>query len=156
MPPKFGNYLFRNLQDQPGKNEAAAPASKEALALEDRVITLGEADFVSNEARIPALAWDRHPGRMVEVRLRDTCGLTEGRVTIQAGILRRVVSDLVPANVPDDLQLPISLRSVVMQIHPYLEQPKIPRSPKSPAKTKASSSWNHRKGRSRVTRRLRP
>ena len=122
MAPKFGNYLFRNLQDQPGKEGESVPVSPEAPALEDRVITLGEADFVSNEALVPALAWDRHPGRTVEVRLRDISGLTEGRVTIQAGVLRRAASDLVPANVPDDLQLPLSLRSVVMQIQPYLEQ----------------------------------
>jgi hypothetical protein len=87
------------------------------------LISLTEADFVSDDALVPALAWDHCPGRKVEVKLGDTEGLMSGRVTIQAGVLRRIAGPLVPPEIPDDLQLPVSLKTVVLQIHPYLQQP---------------------------------
>ncbi|MBW0001039.1 MAG: hypothetical protein JO015_18250 [Verrucomicrobia bacterium] len=126
MPPKFGNYLFRNLKredsGEPGATPSPAVTPPGSLNLDERLIALTEADFVSDEALVPALAWDQCPGRKVEVKLGDTEGLMSGRVTIQAGVLRRVAGPLVPPGVPDDLQLPISLKTVVLQIHPYLQQ----------------------------------
>jgi hypothetical protein len=126
MPPKFGNYLFRNLKREESGDQSSTPSpaatSPNSLNLDEQLICLTEADFVSDEALVPALAWDQCPGGKVEVKLGDTEGLMSGRVTIQAGVLRRIAGPLVPPEVPDDLQLPVSLKTVVLQIHPYLQQ----------------------------------
>ncbi|MBV9490730.1 MAG: hypothetical protein JO069_13560 [Verrucomicrobia bacterium] len=90
--------------------------------LDDQAIVLTEADFASDEAFVPALAWDRWPVGKVEVRVGDTSGLMSGRVTILAGTLRRIAGPLVPVQVPDDFQLPISLKTVVLQIQPFLQR----------------------------------
>jgi hypothetical protein len=126
MPPKFGNYLFRNLKREESGEQSSTPSPAatppNSLNLDERLISLTEADFASDEALVPALAWAQCPGRKVEVKLGDTEGLMSGRVTIQAGVLRRIAGPLVPPEIPDDLQLPISLKTVVLQIHPYLQQ----------------------------------
>lgn len=126
MPPKFGNYLFRNLKREESGEQSSTPppaaTPPSSLNLDERVISLTEADFASDEALVPALAWDQCPGHKVEVKLGDTEGLMSGRVTIQAGTLRRIAGPLVPPEIPDDLQLPVSLKAVVLQINPYLQQ----------------------------------
>ncbi len=117
--PKFGNYLFRNLKETPPTG-TPTPAPAEPAPLDDRELLLTEADFASEEALVPALAWEQWPEREVRLRFGDTRGLTTGRVTVTAGVLRQSAPGLVPPGVPDDLELPLSLKTVVLQLQPYL------------------------------------
>jgi hypothetical protein len=116
MPPKFGNYLFRNLKGQSGA-ETTGPASlEEAAELADQTILLRPEDFIDGDSGGGTLNWSSVNHSEIRVRFKDTNGLMEGRVVIAAGVLRRNYPALVPPAIKDDVQLPVSLKTVVLQL----------------------------------------
>jgi hypothetical protein len=116
MPPKFGNYLFRNLKGQSDAGTANSPSLEEAAELADQTIVLRPQDFVDGDSGSGALNWPSLGLAEIRVQFRDTSGLMEGRVVIAAGVLRRNYPMLVPPAISDDVQFPVSLKSVVLQL----------------------------------------
>lgn len=116
MPPKFGNYLFRNLKGQSDAATANSPSLKEAAELADQTIVLRPQDFVGGDSGSGALNWPSLDLPEIRVQFKDTSGLMEGRVVIAAGVLRRNYPMLVPPAISDEVQFPVSLKSVVLQL----------------------------------------
>jgi hypothetical protein len=113
MAPKFGNYLFRNLKAEPGSQRAAASPSDQG-PVEDQEITLRPGDFTSEIGS--ALNWGSREPREIRVKLKQTDGLMEGRVSISGKVLRELYPGLVPDPLKEDTVFPLSLRSVVLQL----------------------------------------
>jgi hypothetical protein len=114
MAPKFGNYLFRNLKTDSRSPEKAAGDPAGNLPVEEHEITLRPVDFTSEIGA--ALNWGSHEPREIRVKLKQTDGLMEGRVTISAKNLRGIYPGLVPDQLKADAVFPLSLRSVVLQL----------------------------------------
>jgi hypothetical protein len=120
MAPKFGNYLFRNLKSA-GSPEKAATDSTGAVSVEDQEIMLRSADFITESGS--ALNWASQESKEIRVKLGQTDGLMEGRVTISAKILRDLYPGLVPDQLKEDTTFPLSLRSVVLQLQTVMRSP---------------------------------
>jgi hypothetical protein len=116
MPPKFGNYLFRNLKGQTNPGTGDSPNLEEAAELADQTILLRSEDFVDGDVGVGALHWSDLNPPEIRIQFRDTQGLMEGRVVIAAGVLRRQYPKLVPSTVKDEVLFPVSLKTVVLQL----------------------------------------
>jgi hypothetical protein len=113
MAPKFGNYLFRNLNSA-GSPEKASADPTGTGPVEDQEIVLRPLDFTTEIGG--ALNWGSRESREIRVKLGQTDGLTEGRVTISARMLRDLYPGLVPEQLKEETTFPLSLRSVVLQL----------------------------------------
>jgi hypothetical protein len=115
MPPKFGNYLFRNLKGQTGEPDpmADSPTLEETAELSEQTILLRPDDFVDSDAD---LHWSTLNPQEIRIQFRDTKGLMEGRVVISAGVVRQSYPSLVSSSVKDDRFFLISLKTVVLQL----------------------------------------
>jgi hypothetical protein len=154
MPPKFGNYLFRNLRSQSGA-EAANPASlEEAAELADQTIMLRPEDFIDGDSGGGTLNWSSVNHSEIRIQFKDTNGLMEGRVVIAAGVLRRNYPALVPPAIKDDVQLPVSLKTVVLQLQNCLraENPETPTAPPSDFDTPIAQVAREDEGFSKLER----
>jgi hypothetical protein len=116
MPPKFGNYLFRNLKAQNDVGSANSPSLEEAAELADQTIILRPEDFIDHDSGRDALNWSNLNPAEIRVQFRDTNGLMEGRVAIAASAIRRNYPSLIPPAIQDGVQFPISLKTVVLQL----------------------------------------
>src|ERR1700722_1876795 len=114
MAPKFGNYLFRNLKTGSGSPEKISGDPSGNVPVEEHEITLRPVDFTSEIG--VALNWSSHEAREIRVKLKQTDGLMDGRVTISAKVLRGLYPGLVPEQLKEDAVFPLSLRSVVLQL----------------------------------------
>jgi hypothetical protein len=114
MAPKFGNYLFRNLKTGSGSPEKAAGDPAGNVPVEEHEIRLRPVDFTGEIGA--ALNWGTHEPREIRVKLKQTDGLMEGRVTISAKIVRELYPGLVPDRLKEDAVFPLSLRTVVLQL----------------------------------------
>ena len=120
MGSKFGNYLFRNL-----KSGSSATAGKPAgeppseAAVEDQEIVLRPEDFTGD--LVSALNWDYLESKVIHVKLKQTDGLMEGRVSISAKTLRELHPKFVSNHIKDDSSFPISLRTVVLQLQNVIQ-----------------------------------
>lgn len=114
MAPKFGNYLFRNLKSGSGSPEKASNDPAGAVSVEDQEIVLQPADFTTEIGG--ALNWSSQASREIRVKLRQTDGLMDGRVTISAKMLRHLYPGLVPEQLKEETAFPLSLRAVVLQL----------------------------------------
>jgi hypothetical protein len=121
MAPKFGNYLFRNLKSGPGSSEKASTDPAAAVVVEDQEIVLQPADFTSEIGG--ALHWASQEAKEIRVKLRQTDGLMDGRVTISAKMLRELYPGLVPDQLKEETTFPVSLRSVVLQLQNVMRSP---------------------------------
>ena len=121
MAPKFGNYLFRNLKSGPGSSEKASTDPIAAVVVEDQEIVLQPADFTSEIGG--ALNWASQEAREIRIKLRQTDGLMDGRVTISAKMLRELYPGLVPDQLKEETPFPLSLRSVVLQLQSVMRSP---------------------------------
>jgi hypothetical protein len=113
MAPKFGNYLFRNLKSA-GSPEKASADPAGTGPVEDQEIVLRPLDFTTEIGG--ALNWASRESREIRVKLGQTDGLMEGRVTISAKMLRDLYPGLVPEQLKEETTFPLSLRSVVLQL----------------------------------------
>jgi hypothetical protein len=122
MPPQFGNYLFRNLKG----NTASLPDTKTqspALgALEEQEIILGKEDIEPDDPSSSILDWSKVEGEKIALRLKDTNGLMNGRVTVEAATLQRICPSLFSAPPASGQALKLSLKSVVLQIQAHLNK----------------------------------
>jgi hypothetical protein len=116
MPPKFGNYLFKNLEGQNDVGSANSPGLEEAAELAGQTIILRPEDFTDPDSGKDALNWTSLDPAEIRVQFRDTNGLMEGRVAIAAGAIRRDYPTLIPPAIHDDVQFPVSLKTVVLQL----------------------------------------
>ncbi|MBV9875254.1 MAG: hypothetical protein JO025_11040 [Verrucomicrobia bacterium] len=114
MAPKFGNYLFRNLKSGSGSLEKASNGPAGAVSVEDQEIVLQPADFTTEIGG--ALNWSSQASREIRLKLRQTDGLMDGRVTISAKMLRDLYPGLVPEQLKEETAFPLSLRAVVLQL----------------------------------------
>ena len=120
MAPKFGNYLFRNLKSGSGSSEKDSnPAG--GVSVEDQEIVLQPADFTTEMGG--ALNWASQESREIRVKLRQTDGLMDGRVTISAKMLRELYPGLVPEQLKEETAFPLSLRAVVLQLQNVMRSP---------------------------------
>ena len=121
MAPKFGNYLFRNLKSGSGSPEKASNDPAGAVSVEDQEIVLQPADFTAEIGG--ALNWSSQASREIRVKLRQTDGLMDGRVTISAKMLRDLYPGLVPEQLKEETAFPLSLRAVVLQLQNVMRSP---------------------------------
>ena len=121
MAPKFGNYLFRNLKSGSGSSEKASNDPAGAGSVEDQEIVLQPADFTTEIGG--ALNWSSQASREIRVKLRQTDGLMDGRVTISAKMLRDLYPGLVPEQLKEETAFPLSLRTVVLQLQNVMRSP---------------------------------
>jgi hypothetical protein len=121
MAPKFGNYLFRNLKSGSGSPEKASNDPAGAVSVEDQEIVLQPADFTTEIGG--ALNWSSQASGEIRVKLRQTDGLMDGRVTISAKMLRDLYPGLVPEQFKEETAFPLSLRAVVLQLQNVMRSP---------------------------------
>jgi hypothetical protein len=121
MAPKFGNYLFRNLKSGSGSPEKASHDPAGAVSVEDQEIVLQPADFTTEIGG--ALNWTSQEAREIRVKLRQTDGLMDGRITISAKILRELYPGLVPEQLKEETAFSLSLRAVVLQLQNVMRSP---------------------------------
>ena len=121
MAPKFGNYLFRNLKSGSGSPGKASNDPAGAVSVEDQEIVLQPADFTTEIGG--ALNWSSQASREIRVKLRQTDGLMDGRVTISAKMLRDLYPGLVPEQLKEETAFPLSLRAVVLQLQNVMRSP---------------------------------
>jgi hypothetical protein len=121
MAPKFGNYLFRNLKSGSGSPEKASNEPAGAVSVEDQEIVLQPADFTTEIGG--ALNWPSQASGEIRVKLRQTDGLMDGRVTISAKMLRDLYPGLVPEQLKEETAFPLSLRAVVLQLQNVMRSP---------------------------------
>jgi hypothetical protein len=121
MAPKFGNYLFRNLKSGSGSAEKASDDSAGGVSVEDQEIVLQPVDFTTEIGG--ALNWASQESREIRVKLRQTDGLMDGRITISAKMLRELYPGLVPEQLKEETAFPLSLRSVVLQLQKVMRSP---------------------------------
>jgi len=121
MAPKFGNYLFRNLKSGSGSPEKASNGPAGVGSVEDQEIVLQPADFTTEIGG--ALNWSSQASREIRIKLRQTDGLMDGRVTISAKMLRDLYPGLVPEQLKEETTFPLSLRAVVLQLQNVLRSP---------------------------------
>lgn len=119
MAPKFGNYLFRNLKS--GSPEKASNDPTGSPSVEDQEIVLQPADFTTEIGGV--LNWASQEAREIRVKLRQTDGLMDGRVTISAKTLRELYPGLVPDQLKGESIFPLSLRAVVLQLQNVMRSP---------------------------------
>jgi hypothetical protein len=121
MAPKFGNYLFRNLKSGSGSPEQASNGPAGAVSVEDQEIVLQPVDFTTEIGG--ALNWASQESREIRVKLRQTDGLMDGRITISAKMLREFYPGLVPEQLKEETTFPLSLRAVVLQLQNVMRSP---------------------------------
>jgi hypothetical protein len=68
------------------------------------------------------LDWSTFDREKIAVQLKDTDGLAEGRVTIKASTLQRIHPALLPKQLEEEYLLPISLKTVVLQVQTLLRE----------------------------------
>jgi hypothetical protein len=121
MPPKFGNYLFRNLKSGSGSSDKASDDPASGVSVEDQEIVLQPVDFTTEIGG--ALNWTSQESREIRVKLRQTDGLMDGRITISAKMLRELYPGLVPEQLKEETVFPLSLRAVVLQLQNVMRSP---------------------------------
>jgi hypothetical protein len=119
MAPKFGNYLFRNLKS--GSPEKASNDPTGTVSVEDQEIVLQPADFTTEIGGV--LNWASQQAREIRVKLRQTDGLMDGRVSISGKMLRELYPSLVPEQIKEETTFPLSLRTVVLQLQNVMRSP---------------------------------
>jgi hypothetical protein len=122
MAPKFGNYLFRNLKSGSGSpGKASDDSAGGGVSVEDQEIVLQPVDFTTEIGG--ALNWASQESREIRVKLRQTDGLMDGRITISAKMLRELYPGLVPEQLTEETAFPLSLRTVVLQLQNVMRSP---------------------------------
>jgi hypothetical protein len=91
------------------------------VSVEDQEIVLQPADFTTEIGG--ALNWSSQASREIRVKLRQTDGLMDGRVTISARMLRDLYPGLVPEQLKEETAFPLSLRAVVLQLQNVMRSP---------------------------------
>ena len=119
MAPKFGNYLFRNLKS--GSPEKASNDPTGTVLVQDQEIVLQPLDFTTEIGGV--LNWASQAAREIRVKLRQTDGLMDGRVSISAKTLRELYPGLVPDQLKGEIIFPLSLRAVVLQLQNVMRSP---------------------------------
>lgn len=122
MPPKFGNYLFRNLKGDATASLEIKSQSEALGALEEQEIVLRKEDIEPDDPDSSGLDWSKVEGEQIALRLKDTNGLMNGRVTVEASTLQRICPLLFSTPPADGQVLKISLKSVVLQIQAHLNK----------------------------------
>jgi hypothetical protein len=125
MSLEFDHHLFRRRR---GFAHASLPGSADddpvhSLGeLNERVIILCKEDICSDAPGAPVLDWFAVEKGEIAVQLKDTEGLGEGSVTIKASTLQRLHPALLPIQLEGEYLFPISLKTLVLQVQPYLRQ----------------------------------
>jgi hypothetical protein len=124
MPPKLGNYLFSNLKGEtPGESSNASGDGRPAFgALNEQMIVLRKDDISADDPEAPTLDWSKVERGEIAVPLRDTQGITDGRVTVRASTLQRICPELLPIELDHEYLFPVSLKTVVLQVQAYLNE----------------------------------
>jgi hypothetical protein len=124
MPPKFGHYLFRNLKGQaPGLSRSTSGDLADAFGdLSEQTIILCREDIRADAPGAPELHWSKVDQGKIAVKLKDTQGMLDGRVTVKASTLQRIQPALLPVQLDSDYLFAVSLRTVVLQVEANLKQ----------------------------------
>ena len=124
MPPKFGNYLFSNLKGQaPELSRSTSGDLPHAFGeLNEQMIVLQREDIRADDPGAPELDWSKIDQGKIAVKLKDTQGMLDGRVTVKASTLQRIHPALLPVQLDSDYLFAVSLRTVVLQVEANLKQ----------------------------------
>jgi hypothetical protein len=124
MPPKFGNYLFSNLKGQaPELSRSRSGDLPHAFGeLKEQMIILRREDFRADDPGAPELDWSKVDQGKIAIKLKDTQGMLDGRVTVKASTLQRIHPALLPVQLDSDYLFAVSLRTVVLQVEGNLKQ----------------------------------
>jgi hypothetical protein len=125
MSLKFDHHLFPSRRVF--ASASASGSADEDLVpslgeLNERVIILGKEDIRSDALGAPLLDWLAVEKGEIAVQLKDTEGLSDGSVTIKASTLQRLHPALLPTQLQGEYLFPISLKTVVLQVQPHLQQ----------------------------------
>lgn len=124
MPPKFGNFLCRNLKGE-APEEVRNPSGdlRPAFdALNEQMIVLRKDDIGAGDPGAPELDWSKIEQGEITVPLRDTQGLMDGRITVKASTLQRICPELLPVGLDCEFLFPVSLKTVVLQVQANLNE----------------------------------
>jgi len=124
MSLESGNSLFRNRKVPASELSlgSAGGVGQSFEELKERVIILCKEDILAGAPARPLLNWSAIEGGEIAVQLKDTEGLTEGRVTIKASSLQRIHPALLPMQLEAEYLFPVSLKTVVLQLQSHLRQ----------------------------------
>jgi hypothetical protein len=121
MSLEFGHHSFRSRKG-PVSESSSADAADSLGELNERVIILCKDDICVDAPAAPILNWSAFEKGEIAIQLKDTDGLAEGKVTIKASTLQRIHPALLPFQLESEYLFPISLKTVVLQVHPDSRQ----------------------------------
>ena len=121
---KFGNTLFRDRKDPASEHsdDSAGDSAPTLGELSEQVIILSREDIRADVPLAPVLDWSTFEKPEIALQLKDTEGLAEGSVTIKASTLQRIHPALLPVQLAEEYQFPISLKTVVLQVQAHLRR----------------------------------
>lgn len=122
MSRKVETHLFRNEKTLVPEDPSAGDCGHAFGELMEQVIILCREDICADAPKAPTLDWSNVENGQIAVQLKDTEGLTEGNVTIKASTLQRIDPSLLPVQLDAEYLLPISLKTIVMQVQAHLER----------------------------------
>jgi hypothetical protein len=124
MPPKFGNYLFNNLKGHaPEQSRNSSGDPPHVLGeLNEQMIILRREDICAEDPEAPELDWSKVDQGEIALQLKDTQGILDGRVTVKASTLQRILPALLPVQLDADYLFLVSLKTVVLQVQANLKE----------------------------------
>jgi hypothetical protein len=124
MTPKLGNYLFSNLKGQAPELSRRTSGDLPHVfgELNEQMIVLRREDIRADDPGAPQLDWSKIDQGKIAVKLKDTQGMLDGRVTVKASTLQRIHPALLPVQLESDYLFAVSLRTVVLQVEAHLKQ----------------------------------
>src|ERR1700739_3435650 len=124
MTPKLGNYLFSNLKGQAPELSRRTSGDLPHVfgELNEQMIVLRREDIRADDPGAPQLDWSKIDQGKIAVKLKDTQGMLDGRVTVKASTLQRIHPALLPVQLESDNLFAVSLRTVVLQVEAHLKQ----------------------------------
>jgi hypothetical protein len=125
MSLEFVHHLLpsrRGFASAPASGSADKNLEPSLGELNERVIILCKEDIRSDALGAPLLDWSTVEKGEIAVQLKDTDGLSDGRVTLKASTLQRLHPSLLPIQLEEEYLFPVSLKTVVLQVQPHLRQ----------------------------------
>ena len=121
MPPKLGSCLFSNAK--PGSSLNPSDEFPPAVGeLSEQMIILRREDIRADDPGAPELIWSKLDRGEIALQVKDTQGISDGRVTVKASTLQRLYPALLPVQLDADYLFPVCLRTVVLQVERNIRQ----------------------------------
>jgi hypothetical protein len=124
MSSNLGIYPLINLEGQvPAQVAKSSGDLPDTFGeLNEQMIFLRREDIGTADPWAPELDWSKVDQGEIAVRLKDTHGILDGRITVKASTLHRVCPAVLPVHFDGDYLFAVSLRTVVLQVQASLNQ----------------------------------